>query len=399
MLLLFVPCLYCNVSDAWILPGRWPRIAVAAAGMYVELLLAAIATWIWWFVEPGLVSNLCLGIMLIGSVNTLVLNGNPLLRYDGYFILSHALELPNLQEKSNSLLAAQASRLGLGVEPVESRFWPERGRRWLVAYAIVSLAYRAGLLVAVSWMLYDYFKSSDLEIIGQVFAWVAVAGFVLSFRWPAGCWACCTRAGAARTRFPSPPGNRRRAAALVALAMVFSIPLPNHVPVPLVLALPPATLRESPTSRHPACSRRGLAFTPAAAFAEGHTLAKLQQPRTSMTSWPDSAATWPRAGCWCARWSGKLARPSRVRWRRDSGCTRETLAGLERRLMRLEEEQRRLTLRSPVDGEILPPPPHCSPSSWPTDCPVGWVCRSIPRTAAVSWSIKRCSAWSAMRAA
>ena len=86
MLLVFTPCLYCNVSDAWLLPNRWRRMAISAAGMCVEIVLAATATWLWWFSEPGLFSTLCLNVMVIGSVNTLLFNGNPLLRFDGVLL-------------------------------------------------------------------------------------------------------------------------------------------------------------------------------------------------------------------------------------------------------------------------------------------------------------------------
>ena len=96
MLLVFTPCLYCNVSDSWMLASKWQRIAIAAAGMYVELILATSRTFLWWFSEPGLFNSLCLNTMLVCSVGTLLFNGNPLLRYDGYYILSDLVEVPNL---------------------------------------------------------------------------------------------------------------------------------------------------------------------------------------------------------------------------------------------------------------------------------------------------------------
>ena len=58
MLLVFTPCLYCNVTDAWMIPSNWRRAAIGAAGMYVELILASLATFVWWFSEPGLVNHL-----------------------------------------------------------------------------------------------------------------------------------------------------------------------------------------------------------------------------------------------------------------------------------------------------------------------------------------------------
>ena len=80
MFLCLAPCLYCDVSDAWTFPNKWRRMFVGFAGIYVELLIAAVATFVWWY-TPGnlLVNRLCLSLMIVCSVNTLTLNGNPLL--------------------------------------------------------------------------------------------------------------------------------------------------------------------------------------------------------------------------------------------------------------------------------------------------------------------------------
>ena len=114
MLLVFTPCLYVNVSDAWMMPSRWRRAAIAAAGMYVELTLAAICTFIWWASEPGLLNTLCLNVMVVCSVSTVLFNGNPLLRYDGYFILADMLETPNLFQQAESVVGSAFSRWVLG---------------------------------------------------------------------------------------------------------------------------------------------------------------------------------------------------------------------------------------------------------------------------------------------
>ena len=87
MMLVFTPALYCNVSDSWMLPNKYHRMAIGAAGMYVECVLASIATFLWWFSTPGLLNHICLSVMFICSVSTLMFNGNPLLRFDGYYIL------------------------------------------------------------------------------------------------------------------------------------------------------------------------------------------------------------------------------------------------------------------------------------------------------------------------
>ncbi len=122
MLLCFVPCLYCDVSDIWLFPNRWRRIAVSAAGIYVELGLATLFFWLWMASVPGVFNAFALNVVLVSSVNTLLANGNPLLRYDGYFILSDLIQVPNLATRS-------AQRTGTGA--ATDLFLSESGRpRW-----------------------------------------------------------------------------------------------------------------------------------------------------------------------------------------------------------------------------------------------------------------------------
>ena len=91
------------------LPNKWQRAAIGAAGIYVEISLASLATFIWWFTEPGILHYLCLNIMFISSVSTILFNANPLLRYDGYYILSDMISVPNLRGQATCAAAAYAS--------------------------------------------------------------------------------------------------------------------------------------------------------------------------------------------------------------------------------------------------------------------------------------------------
>ena len=119
LLILFVPAAYVDVSSSWRFASRWQRIHTAAAGMYVELTFAAIAglAWLnganqWW-------SDLAAQIVLLSSVSTLLTNLNPLARFDGYFMLSDWLRIPNLAERGATALQDAANRWLLGV-PVPS---------------------------------------------------------------------------------------------------------------------------------------------------------------------------------------------------------------------------------------------------------------------------------------
>ena len=230
MLLVFTPCLYCNVSDAWLWKSKWRRAAVSAAGIYVELLLASLATVVWWWTEPGLVHQLALAAMLLGSVNTLFLNGNPLLRYDGYYVLADLLETPNLQQKASAVLAQLAGRWLLGLPAPNDRYLPHRYWGWFLVYAIASFVYRWLVLAGILWFLYKAFEPVRLQVLGQIWAGATLVGLV---GWP----------GYRLLRFFAVPGateriNRRRAMfSLAGLGLLvlaaLAIPLPHDVTCPV----------------------------------------------------------------------------------------------------------------------------------------------------------------------
>ncbi len=178
MLLVLTPCLYCNVSDAWTLPSKWRRAFIAAAGMYVELVLASIATFIWWFSEPGMVNMLALNVIFVSSVSTVLFNANPLLRYDGYYILSDLLEIPNLRQKATTILQRTMGSWFLGMEPPHDPFLPTR-RRWLfVVYSISAAAYRWLITFSIFWFVYGLLEPYGLKLIGQMIALTALYGLL-----------------------------------------------------------------------------------------------------------------------------------------------------------------------------------------------------------------------------
>ena len=181
LLLVFTPCLYCNVSDTWLIPEKWRRIAVSAAGIYVELMLAAVATWLWWLSAPGLFHSLCFSVMVVCSIGTLFVNGNPLLRYDGYFILSDLVELPNLKSEADSRLRRFLLLHLLGMkDPLPgTSAYRDAG---LGMYAVASSAYRVLMVTFVMWFIYRWLALARLENFGIVvitLLTMAMAGPVL----------------------------------------------------------------------------------------------------------------------------------------------------------------------------------------------------------------------------
>jgi putative peptide zinc metalloprotease protein len=178
MFLVLTPCLYCNVSDSWMLPNRWHRAAIGAAGMYVEVVLASICTFIWWFSEPGPLNYFCLNVMFVSSVSTIMFNANPLLRYDGYYILSDILEIPNLRQKANSILHRKLGKLCLGLDEPEDPFLPKRHQMLFAFYTVASFLYRWVVLFSILYFLNEVFKPYGLQVLGQAIALASIYGMI-----------------------------------------------------------------------------------------------------------------------------------------------------------------------------------------------------------------------------
>jgi putative peptide zinc metalloprotease protein len=186
MVLVLTPCLYCNVSDSWMLPNKWHRAAIGAGGMYVELILAAIATFIWWFSQPGLLNHLCLNAMFVASVTTIIFNANPLLRYDGYYILADLTEIPNLRQKATTILSRKMGEWCLGLEYPDDPFLPERNQVFFALYSIAAAIYRWVVVFSILFFLYKIFKPYRLERIGQAIALASLWGLLGMPLWQLG---------------------------------------------------------------------------------------------------------------------------------------------------------------------------------------------------------------------
>ncbi|MEM9065558.1 MAG: hypothetical protein AAGB51_08730 [Planctomycetota bacterium] len=178
VLIALFPAPYVDTSSSWALPGKWARAAVGAGGMLFELVLAAIAVNLWLIAEPGSVLSLaCASMVLVAGVTTLVFNANPLVKFDGYYILSDLAETPNLAKRSADLLGGIAARLLYGV-PVRQGGESRVERAFLLAYGLAAAVYRV-MIVGVLALL----VAGRLHGIGIVLAIWAVALFLLVPLW------------------------------------------------------------------------------------------------------------------------------------------------------------------------------------------------------------------------
>ncbi len=166
MFLVFMPVPYVDASAATALRDRRMRMLVGAAGIMVELLLASLALFLWLLVEPGVVSTLCFNVMLIGGVSTVVFNGNPLLRFDGYYVLADWLGIPNLAQRANRYVTYLVQRYLLGMRLAQTPVTARGEAPWFVLYATASFAYRMVLLGAICLFLLQHLFAAGVLLAG-----------------------------------------------------------------------------------------------------------------------------------------------------------------------------------------------------------------------------------------
>lgn len=163
MLLVFSPTLYCDVSDSWMMKNKWHRIWIGGAGAYIEVFLSSLAVFGWWFSQPGMFNYLCLNLFFVTTVSTVIFNLNPLIRFDGYYMLSDYLEIPNLKQKADKALMKAFAWYCLGIHMPDDPFAPDRNRHWFILYAVASWIYKWVLVLSIALFLYTWMKPYGLQ--------------------------------------------------------------------------------------------------------------------------------------------------------------------------------------------------------------------------------------------
>jgi len=164
LLLALIPIPYVDASSANTFPEKRHRIMVSAIGVMVELFVAVVALLLWLNTEPGLVNALAFNIMLIGSISTLLFNGNPLLRFDGYYVLSDAIGMPNLAKRSTAYLGYLVKRWLYGVRRLESPAASGSERAWLFGYGVLSFLYRIVIVVGIALFVAESYPAVGMMI-------------------------------------------------------------------------------------------------------------------------------------------------------------------------------------------------------------------------------------------
>ncbi|NUQ60839.1 MAG: hemolysin D [Pirellulales bacterium] len=346
MILVLTPCLYCNVSDSWMLPSKWQRAFIGAAGMYVEIVLASIATYVWWFTQPGLLNNLALNTMFISSVSTVLFNANPLLRYDGYYILADLTEIPNLRQKATTILSRKMGEWFLGLEQPDDPFLPERNQIFFALYSVAAAVYRWVVVLSILYFLYKIFEPYGLKVIGQAIVAMSMYGLFIQPLYRLG-------------KFFYVPGRwdkvkkpRMYAAlaglAVIALLVVF-LPLPYSVMSTLeIQARDAASVYIDVPGR-----LDEVLVQPGEAVRAKKPLARLSNVDVELKIAELASSV--------DEYKARLATLEGIRYEDRTAFNEirqveEALANVEKQLKEQQEDQQRMTLVAPIAGNVLPPP-------------------------------------------
>src|SRR5262245_53433079 len=344
MFLAVTPCLYCNVTDSWMLPGRRERILISAAGVIAELVLAAACTFLWWFSQPGLFNSICLDVMIVCSISTLAFNANPLLRYDGYFILADLLEVSNLSQKSAALLGGTVQDWFCGI-PWSEQSWRAVDRPVRLAlYGLLSAAYRVFALTLILWLAYAFFKAQHLPSVGLA---IVCLGLASALSAPLAGLISFLRDPAAWRRLDRGRTKRLAAALVILFLAAVLVPLPRRMAADVILDAPSAARVYVPVA-----GRLVEAVPGGTAVRRGEILARLvnlplqRDIEKTTGEWNQAARRLEHLEA--SRADDPSASP-------QIPAAREALAGLERRLAQQRRDEERLALRAPADGVVLPP--------------------------------------------
>lgn len=335
MLMVFTPVLYTNVSDAWLLPRR-QRMLITAAGILVELSLASVFVLLWSYASPGITKALLLNTVVLCSVNTILFNGNPLLKFDGYFLLADWVGIPNLSSRASAvvqqtLLHLVAGRRGVSTEPAKTH-------RFLLTYGLASAAYRVLLTLAILKLVQVMSREWHVQFLGTFLSAVILTGFIVI---PA---ATFLFRAFERDETGSRAGTRPAISAAVLLAIIL-FPLPHSVIAPAFV---------EPASR-PVYAALPGALDPVGRYGDhvnrGSLLARLlnidlEKSEQNLRSHVNEIGL---------QLSSLQKNPATA----NSDlipALRESVAAAEQRLAEFLAESSSLVIRSPTDGIFLPPP-------------------------------------------
>lgn len=339
MFMIFTPMPYVDASSSWGFRHRYQRMLVGAGGMIFELFVAAMAVLVWRQTAPGVVHSLAYNMIFVASVSTLLFNLNPLMRFDGYYLLSDLLEIPNLNQRAMRQLRFWAEKYLLGVAKAEPAAQTRKESFWLTAFGVGAGIYRIFVFGGILLFIADRFM-----LLGIIMAAVCAIAWVLRpiiglIRYLA------TSARLDRSRPRAIAVTAGIAAALVALLQF--TPIPSHFRAPGVLRSP----EESEVHNNTAGYLAEIIAKPGSTVTKGQPLLRMVNPelefniRSAMATQNEIEAQILQA---MEQQQANL-RPLKSR-----------LAAAQQNLARLENDRAELIVHAPQNGTWIAP--HVSDS-------------------------------------
>jgi putative peptide zinc metalloprotease protein len=334
MLLVLMPVPYVDASSASAFRDKKQRMMVGAAGMMVELFVSSLALFLWLAVEPGVVRTAAYNILLMGSVTTILFNGNPLLRYDGYYILADALEIPNLAQRSLQYLGYLIKRHLFGLKHLQPPHVAPHERTWLLGYSVAAFVYRLVIYVGII-----FFISKKFFIVGVLLGiWAAFGMVIVPLVKKIHYLLFSPELGEKRVRAVTTAGGL--SAAL--LLFIFLVPVPSWTRTEGVVWVPEEALVRAGTSGF--VDR--VAMTRDSAVRKGDLLIECVDPLLKAEVRVQRA----QLNALQARYDAEIL-TERVK----AQVTQEEITHARANLSRSEERFRELTIRSQSDGILVVP--------------------------------------------
>lgn len=332
MLLVMMPVPYCDASASTAFRGKYQRTVVGAAGMLVEVFIASLTIMLWVNMEPGFARAVAYNIMLIAGVSTLLFNINPLLRFDGYYIFSDLIEIPNLRTRATRYFSYVTERYMLGVKENQSPEGSPGEKRWFLFFAVASFIYRLFITFAIVMVIAGkYFFFGVLLAI-----WSAIGALVLPV------------VKGLHFLFLSPRLRKSRARAVAVttvvvgglVGIIFFVPMPMWTRAEGVIWVPERAIVRPGTEGFVT----DVLAVPNSQVKQGDTIIQMEEPLLAS----QIRVLQARIAELEAQYDAQRA-VERVR----SELTRETMGAVQAELDRAQERAHALRVVAPVAGKLV----------------------------------------------
>ena len=328
MLLLFTPLPYADLTSAWGFRDKYKRCAVGAAGMYADLLTGSLACLLWANSPPGFINEVALNIMFVTAVYTFLFNINPLMRFDGYYVLSDLVEIPNLHSAAKAQFGAVFKHLALQEPYPPDQQVSRRRRLFLLVFFMVSNIYRIAVMLGIVVFIADQYFGLGL-IVGMALFYNAILSPVVKVMKPL--------ANPHFTRKNRKPLSLMGLFAAIVLAVLCFVPLPDARRLSGVIDTAQITLINAPVSGVllPGTARPGQPL------AQGDLIAQLATPELDL-----------QERALAARLRGAEIRAARARARQVErlAAITEEITALRRNIEEIRVQKARAEIRAPQGG-------------------------------------------------